>query len=139
LINFTVIGYMLGFKILKEYQNPYENVFLLLLSEFGDFGSQPCLSAVNLNILHLPNFNILSRRQQVGLKSKVCKYCKQKVTGDLDYRTYHFYINHPDKIKELIEIGWSLKYSRMYKTIDNAVIEFIHEMQPIHERESQLI
>jgi hypothetical protein len=88
LINFTVIGYMLGFKILKEYQNPYENVFLLLLSEFGGFGCQPCLSAVNLNILHLPNFNILSRRQQVGLKSKVCKYCKQKVTGDLDYRTF---------------------------------------------------
>jgi len=27
----------------------------------------------------------------------------------------------------------------MYKTIDNAVIEFIHEMQPIHKRESQLI
>jgi hypothetical protein len=100
---------------------------------------QPWLSAVNLNILHLPNFNILSRRQQVRLKSKVCKYCKQKVTGDLDYRTYHFYINHPDKIRELIESGWSLKYSRMYKTIDNAVVEFIHEMQPIHKRESQLI
>lgn len=26
LINFTVIGYMLGFKILKEYENLYENV-----------------------------------------------------------------------------------------------------------------
>jgi len=55
LINFTVIGYMLGFKILKEYENLYENdlkeqifnigikvrrftFFLLLLSEFGGFG-----------------------------------------------------------------------------------------------------
>jgi hypothetical protein len=98
---------MLGFKILKEYENLYENdlkeqipflilisvlktsfyVFLLFLSEFEGFGCQSCLSAVNLNILHLLNFNILSPRQQVGLKSKVCKYCKQKVTGDLDYRS----------------------------------------------------
>ena len=55
LINFTVIGYMLGFKILTEYENLYENdlkeqifnigikvrrftFFLLLLSEFGGFG-----------------------------------------------------------------------------------------------------
>jgi hypothetical protein len=77
--------------------------FLLLLNELEVLvGWQPCLSTVNLNILHLPNFNILSRRQEVGLKSKVCKYCKQKVTGDLDYRTYHFYINHPVKIRELI-------------------------------------
>jgi len=27
----------------------------------------------------------------------------------------------------------------MYITIDNAVVEFIHEMQPIHKCESQLI
>ena len=87
----------------------------------------------------LMNEKIADVLDKVGLKSKVCKYCKQKVTGDLDYRTYHFYINHPDKIRELIEVGWSLKYSRMYKTIDNAVVEFIHEMQPIHKRESQLI
>ena len=81
----------------------------------------------------------MSCRQQLGLKSITCRYCKQRVTGDLDYRTYHYYINHPDKIRELIASGWTLKYSRRYKTIDNAIVEFIHEMQPIHKRESQLI
>ena len=81
----------------------------------------------------------MSCRQQHGLSTKICKYCKQRVTGDLDYRTYHFYINHPDKISEMIEKGWTLKFSRRYKTIDNAVVEFINEMQPIHKRESQLI
>jgi hypothetical protein len=38
-----------------------------------------------------------------------------------------------------MEKGWTLKYSRKYKTLDNAVVEFINEMQPIHKRESQLI
>jgi len=51
----------------------------------------------------------MSCRQQHGLSTKICKYCKQRVTGDLDYRTYHFYINHPDKIRELIEKGWTYK------------------------------
>ena len=86
----------------------------------------------------ITKFNIL-KYQQIGLSTIICRYCNQKVTGDLDYQSYHFYICHPDKTRELIQRGLTYKQRQKYKTVDRAIEEFIHSMQPIHNRESRLI
>ena len=71
------------------------------------------------------------------LNTLICKYCNERVTGDKDFKGFHIYIAHRDKLRECFDEGFPfIKNTRPKDKVWNELLDI---MQNIEKRELELV
>ena len=75
------------------------------------------------------------------LTKMTCSYCNIKVYGNIDFQSYHYYIYHPERMREVVKGSFisNPEIRQKFKTLDCALENFIIEMEKFHAKESKYI